>query len=369
MPNTKSLIAGILLALAFAVPVAALQTLGTVQGFITDESGAALPGVSVELRDIERGQLRTAVTNGQGFFAVRSVPSGQYDLTASLSGFQTARHEGIGLLVGQILETDLQLALSGVQETVVVTAEAPLLEVGRGGAAGYVDEQEISSLPISGRDYVQFALLKPTVKVEPQRGGISLSGQRGINSGLTIDGADAKSAFFGYGRGGEATENGGLVVAQESVKEFQVVTSGYSAEAGRSGGGYINVVTKAGTNDFAGSGFLFFRDQRMVARLSQSPLDAHRGIDAADDRYEVDEFERYNWGASFGGPIVRDRTHFFLSYDQTARSQPFIRDIRGAGQYDAIQSVHPEVLSGFSPNGDGTASGQFVRETDNLILF
>ena len=369
MSNSRSLPAGVLLALLFAVPAAAIQTLGTVQGFVTDASGGALPGVTIELLDTERGQLRAAVTNGRGFFAVRSVPSGEYDLTASLAGFQTTRREGIQLLVGQILETDLRLALSGVAETVLVTAEAPLLEVGRGGAAGYVDEDEISTLPIQGRDYVQFALLKPTVKVEPQRGGISLSGQRGINSGLTIDGADAKSAFFGYGRGGEATENGGLVVAQESVKEFQVVTSGYSAEAGRSGGGYINVVTKAGTNDFAGSGFLFFRDQRMVARLAQSPLDAHRGIDANDDRYEVDEFERANWGASFGGPIVRDRTHFFLSYDQTARSQPFLRDIRGAGQYDAVLARYPDLLAGFSPNGDGTASGQFVRETDNLILF
>ena len=107
----------------------------------------------------------------------------------------------------------------------------------------------------------------------------------------------------------------------------------------------------------------------MVARLAQSPLDAHRGIDANDDRYEVDEFERTNWGASFGGPIVRDRTHFFLSYDQTARSQPFLRDIRGAGQYDAVRARYPDLLAGFSPNGDGTASGQFVRETDNLILF
>ena len=369
MSNIRFLTAGVVLALSLAVPAAALQSLATVQGFVNDESGAALPGVTIELRDTERGQTRTAVTNARGFYAVRSVPSGQYDLTASLPGFRTARREGIRLLVGQILETDLQLGLAGVEETVLVTAEAPLLEVGRGGAAGYVDEDEISTLPIQGRDYVQFALLKPTVKVEPQRGGISLSGQRGINSGLTIDGADAKSAFFGYGRGGEATENGGLVVAQESVKEFQVVTSGYSAEAGRSGGGYINVVTKAGTNDFAGSGFLFFRDQRMVARLAQSPLDAHRGIDANDDRYEVDEFERYNWGASFGGPIVRDRTHFFLSYDQTARSQPFIRDIRGAGQYDAVLGRYPELVTGFSPNGDGTASGQFVRETDNLILF
>ena len=369
MSNPNSLIAGILLALSLAAPTAALQSLGTVQGFVTDASGAALPGVTVELRDTERGQSRTAVTNARGFFAVRSVPSGDYDLTASLSGFRPARRAGVQLLVGQILEADFQLGLAGVEETVMVTAEAPLLEVGRGGAAGYVDEDEISTLPIQGRDYVQFALLKPTVKVEPQRGGISLSGQRGINSGLTIDGADAKSAFFGYGRGGEATENGGLVVAQESVKEFQVVTSGYSAEAGRSGGGYINVVTKAGTNDFAGSGFLFFRDQRMVARLAQSPLDAQRGIAADDGRYEVDEFERTNWGASFGGPIVRDRTHFFLSYDQTARSQPFLRDIRGAGQYDAVLARYPDLLAGFSPNGDGTASGQFVRETDNLILF
>ncbi len=372
MTRSRITLAGALLALAlapFPSPLADAQSLATVQGFITDETGAALPGASVDLADRERGQGRTAVTNAQGFFALRAVPSGEYDLVASLSGFRTARREAIRLQVGQVLEVDMQLGLASVEETVLVTAEAPLLEVGRGGAAGYVAEEEISSLPISGRDFVQFALLKPTVKVEPQRGGISLSGQRGINSGLTIDGTDAKSAFFGYGRGGEATENGGLVVAQESVKEFQVVTSGYSAEAGRSGGGYINVVTKAGTNDFAGSGFLFFRDHRMVARLPQSPLDGAQGIAADDDRYEVDEFERYNWGASFGGPIARDRTHFFLSYDQTARSQPFLQDIRGAGQYDAVLARYPDLLNGFSPNGDGTASGQFVRATDNLILF
>lgn len=378
MPILRSFGLGVLLLLIFQSGALA-QSLATIQGFVTDDTGAALPGVTVELTDVQRGLTRTALTNAEGFFALRSVESGDYHLTAGLSGFQTARQENIQVFVGQVLELDLTLGLASVEETVLVTAEAPLLEVGRGGAAGYVDENEIETLPIQGRDFVQFALLKPTVKVEPQRGGISLSGQRGINSGLTIDGADAKSAFFGYGRGGEATENGGLVVAQESVKEFQVVTSGYSAEAGRSGGGYINVVTKAGTNDLSGSSFLFFRDQRMVATLPQSPLDAHRGIAANDDRYEVDEFERYNWGASFGGPIVEDRTHFFLSYDQTARSQPFIQDIRGRGQYDAIFSVYPDLLSGFTPNSDGlaaadpvegrTASGQFVRETDNLILF
>ncbi len=379
MKRLRRIPALLLLGLALFPATAAAQSLTNIQGFVTDDSGAALPGVRIELEDRERGQIRTAVTNREGFFAIRSVPSGSYDLTASLSGFGPQRLEAIQVLVGQALDFDFQLGLASVQETVVVTAEAPLLEVGRGGAAGYVEAEEITQLPISGRDFVQFALLKPTVKVEPQRGGISLSGQRGINSGLTIDGAEAKSAFFGYGRGGEATENGGLVIAQESVREFQVVTSGYSAEAGRSGGGYINVVTKDGTNAFAGSSFLFFRDERLVSRLPQSPLDAARGIDAGDGRYDVDEFRRYNWGASFGGPIVRDRTHFFLSYDQTDRSQPFIRDIRGRGQFDAVSSLYPELLAGFSPNSDGvasadpvagrTASGQFVRQTDNLILF
>ena len=327
---------------------------------------------------LERGHSRTTVTNQGGFFALRAVPNGEYDLLASLAGFRTTRRENVRLLVGQSFEVDLRLGLASVEETVLVTGQAPLLEVGRTGAAGYVTEDEIANLPISGRDFVRFALLKPTVQVDPG-GRISLSGQRAVNSGLTIDGADAQSAFFGFGRGGLAREGGGALVAQESVQEFQVVTGGYSAEAGRSGGGAMNVVTKSGTNDLAGSGVFFLRDDEMAARLPRSPLDAARGVPADAVRYEVDEFRRYNWGASLGGPIRRDRTHFFLSYDQTAQNQPFLHDIRGRGQYDAVLAAFPELVAGYRPNDDGTAaadpvngrtaSGQFLRETDNLILF
>ena len=362
-----------------ALPADAQQSLSTVQGHVIDESGAVVPGATVVLRDVERGLTRTEVTDGQGFYTVRLVPSGRYDLEVALSGFQTVRREAVQLLVGQVIDLDFTLGLAGVEETVVVTGETPLIEAGRASAAGYVDETEISALPISGRDFVQFALLKPTVKLEPQRGGISLAGQRGINTGLTIDGTDAKSAFFGYGRGGEATENDGLVIAQESVKEFQVVTSGYAPEVGRSGGGYINVVTKSGTNVHSGSAFLFFRNNQMSARLLRSPLDAHRGVSADDSRYDVNEFRRYNGGASIGGPILENRTHYFISWDQTLRTQPFIRDIRGRGQYDAVANLFPNLLAGFTPNDDGiaapdaglgrTASGAFVRETRNLILF
>ena len=141
----------------------------------------------------------------------------------------------------------------------------------------------------------------------------------------------------------------------------------------------MNVITKSGTNELSGSGVLFLRDDQLAARLPRSPLDAARGVPAADTRYEVDEFRRYNWGASLGGPIRRDRTHFFFSYDQTAQNQPFLRDIRGRGQYDAVLSAFPELVAGYLPNDDGiaaadpergrTASGRFLRETDNLILF
>ena len=375
----SSSLAAAVLGLSLAVPATpAAQSLASVQGFVTDDTGASLPGVTIELVDLERGQRRTAVTNQGGFFALRAVPSGEYDLLASLAGFRPIRREGVRLLVGQSLEVDLRLGLAAVEETVLVTGQAPLLEVGRTGVAGYVTEDEIANLPISGRDFVRFALLKPTVQVDA-RGRISLSGQRAVNSGFTIDGADAKSAFFGFGRGGLAREGGGALVAQESVQEFQVVTSGYSAEAGRSGGGAMNVITRSGTNDLSGSGVLFLRDDQLAARLPRSPLDAARGVPAADARYEVDEFRRYNWGASLGGPIRRDRTHFFVSYDQTAQNQPFLRDIRGRGQYDAVSAAFPELVAGYLPNDDGiaaadpergrTASGRFLRETDNLILF
>ena len=144
-----------------AAATASAQSLATVQGFVSDDTGASLPGATVELVDVERGQSRTAVTNQGGFFALRAMPSGEYDLVASLAGFRTARRENVRLLVGQSLEVDLRLGLAALEETVLVTGQAPLLETGRTGAAAYVSEDEIANLPISGRDFVRFALLKP----------------------------------------------------------------------------------------------------------------------------------------------------------------------------------------------------------------
>ena len=197
-------------------------------------------------------------------------------------------------------------------------------------------------------------------------------------SGLNIDGTDGKSAFFGYGRGGEATENNGLVVASmDSVKEFQVVTSGFLPEYGNNSGGYINVVTQSGTNQLKGGAFFFYRDDSLAEDLERSPLDK---ADGRTDPIKVDEFERTTLGASIGGPIKKDRTHFFFSFDQVSRDEPSSDTLDTKGAYDAILARgFDSLVAGYVPNDDGiaapdpvngrTATLRFTREVDNLILF
>lgn len=348
------------------------QVLGTIQGYITDSSGGALPGVAVTVANAEVGSTRTVYTDANGFYAARSLASGTYSVTGALEGMQTVRQDNVRILVGQTLSLNLSLGVDEVSDVITVTSEAPLVEVNRSSAAAYVSEEEIESLPISGRDFKEFAFLAPTVQNDESRGFVTMSGQRGIYTGLNVDGTSAKSAFFGYGRGGEATENDGLVVAQDSVKEFQVITNGFAPEYGANGGGYINVITKSGTNKFKGTGFFFFRDDGLAEDLPSTPLDDSRGNDGSRP---VDEFERENYGLSLGGPIAQDKTHFFFSFDQTNRDEPITRSLRTPGVYDAIlqrAQTEPDfaaLVEGFDRNADGSATGLFLRSVDNMVLF
>ena len=348
------------------------QVLGNIQGFITDSSGAALPGVTVTVANADTGATRTVVSEANGFYAARSLVSGTYSITASLEGMQTMRQEGVRLLVGQTLDINLTLGVDEVSDVITVTSEAPLVEASRSSAAAYVSEEEIEALPISGRDFKEFAFLAPTVQNDESRGFITMSGQRGIYTGLNVDGTSAKSAFFAYGRGGEATENDGLVIAQDSVKEFQVITNGFSPEFGANGGGYINVITKSGSNNLKGTAFFFLRDESLAEDLPSTPLDDFNGNDGSRP---VDEFKRENYGLSIGGPIVKDKTHFFFSYDQTNRDEPFTQSIRTPGVYDAVlqraqtEPAFADLVSGFDRNADGSATGLFLRSVDNMILF
>ncbi|MGB6335212.1 MAG: carboxypeptidase-like regulatory domain-containing protein, partial [Thermoanaerobaculia bacterium] len=355
---------------------------GTLEGYVYDESGAVLPGVTMLVINTDNGSERTVFTNAAGFYTARSLLPGNYSVTATLEGMQTVLREGVVLLVGQRIDISVTMDLGVTADIITVTGESPMIEVSRSTPASYLTQNEIENVPIVGRDFKQFALLSPTVNDDPQRGFITISGQRGIYSGMRIDGASGKNTFFGYANGGEATENDGLVVAQESVKEFQVIQNGYQPEYGLDGGGFINVITKSGSNNYHGSAFYFFTDEGLAEDIPATPLDKFRDPDAKDTK--PDQFKRQNWGLTAGGPIVRDKAHFFVSYDHTKRTNPFIDDLNTRGAYDAVlarAATEPgfaELVSGYTPNNDGiaapdevlgrTASGLFQRDVDNVIL-
>lgn len=348
---------------------------GTIEGYISDVAGDPIPGATVTATNQDTGIDRAVITDANGFYSAKALQVGTYSVTAELAGMQTTQQADISVLVGQIKDVNLTLEVESSSEVITVTSEAPIIEVSRSGAANYIDEVAIESLPIVGRDFTDFAILTPGVQRDRSRGFLTMAGQRGMYSGLSVDGADNKSTFFGYGRGGEATENDGLIIAQDTVRQFQVITNGFSAEYGRHGGAFINVVTKSGTNEVRGSTFYQFRDDSMAEDLPSSPLDDHRGQDGSQP---VDEFDTQNYGFSIGGPFKRDRTHYYFGFDLRDQDIPFTRSLRSTGAnstYDLImqraqnEPAFAALVDGFTRNSDGSATGLFLRSVSNQILF
>ncbi|HJQ24167.1 MAG TPA: hypothetical protein VKA60_09655, partial [Blastocatellia bacterium] len=231
---------------------------------------------------------------------------GSYDVSARAVGFSEARRTGVRLGVGETV--NLSLALAAVQlQAVVVEATQPVVEASKVESSTRLPDAAVSRLPNNGRNYLNLTLLTPNVAIVqgPDGDELSIGGQKGIHNNVSVDGADFNNPFFGEQRGGQRPQ---FTISLEAVKEFQVVSDGGSAEFGRSSGGFINVVTKSGTNEFHGSGFVFYRAEKLTA---QNP-------DAVKAQLPTDDFKQYQFGGSFGGPIKKDRAFFFVAYDQNA---------------------------------------------------
>jgi hypothetical protein len=297
-----SLVAGVAATGLLATQVLAQSqaTTGEVRGTVVDATGSALPGATVVLIDATRGITRSVVSGADGSFVVSLLPPGSYDVSASLTGFQAVTHKGIRVTVGSQLTVPVKLGVATVQESIVVEGGASPIETSASVRTSTVDETAISNLPINGRRFQDFITLTPTVQVDPQRGQLSLAGQRGINSNVSIDGADHNQPFFGGIRGGERSNNA-FTVPQEAIQEFQVVAAGYTAEFGRSTGGVVNAVTKSGSNAIRGSAFYLNRNR-----------------DWADDNAfgQAAAPTQQQFGGSLGGPIQKDKAFFFLAYEQ-----------------------------------------------------
>jgi hypothetical protein len=295
---------------AFAVAGTVLAqtdvTTSRISGTVKDADGGALPGVTVEAKNEETGLVLTATTNQQGFYQIINLPPGSYTVTAMLSGFTPAATENVRLLLGTTPTVNFILQLVGVSEAITVTGTVRTVEVTNTSASTTIQTEQIKALPVAGRDFRSLVLLTPETRFDRERGNISISGQRGINTNVTVDGVDFNNAFFG-GTVGGAEGRAPLSISQESVKEFSVVTNGASVEFGRTGGGVVNVITKSGTNRFHGSAFYYNQPQDLIS-------------DFADGR-EPSEQDKEQFGASLGGPILKDRLFFFGSYDQQKRSE------------------------------------------------
>ncbi|HYL99451.1 MAG TPA: carboxypeptidase regulatory-like domain-containing protein, partial [Blastocatellia bacterium] len=309
-----------ILLLAGAAFGQASSTAGAIGGTVLDQAGAAISGATVTVHHLDTGLQRTMRTADDGHFSFPLLPVGSYEVTVNASGFSEFKQTGITLQVGESPDLRVELKPAGTNEEVHITAEAPIADPSKTEVATSIGEQAIHELPINGRRWSQFVLLTPGVTMDGSFGLISFRGISGLLNNNSIDGTDNNQAFFSEERGRTRLN---YVVSQESIKEFQVNVSNYSAEFGRSAGGVTNAVTKSGTNEIHGSGFYYVRDTVFNAR---NPLNfITTGIDSTgapilaainpDDR-------RQQFGGTIGGPIKKDKLFWFFSYDEQLRNFP-----------------------------------------------
>src|SRR5215468_4803427 len=303
--------------LALCVSGAAAQNTATLSGVVKDQQGGSIRGAKVTLTSKNTGASRTSVSNDEGRYTFVGLAPGTYKISADGgASFSVFEQDGLTVTVGQEAEFDPMLTLRGVATTTTVTAETTIIEENKTEVSNTVNQRRIDSLPINGRNFPSFAQtdsrvtrdVSPTIGPAPNS-GLNIGGARARSNMVSVDGADAVDNSV---NGIRAT------VSQEAVQEFQLVLSNYNAEYGRATGGVINIVTKSGGNEFHGDAFVFGRNKSFQAR---NPFSGQ--IDPANgDLVPVKQpYTRIQTGLTLGGPIKKDKTFFFGSYEYTQREE------------------------------------------------
>lgn len=272
-------------------------------GAVKDETGGALPGATVIARNKESGLTRTAITDGTGSYRLGALPPGLYSVSTTLAGFTSGARE-ILLVIDQTAAIPFVMRPASMTENVDVVAEAPLVDASVATVSTSVSNAQIQSLPVASRRWIDLAMLTPGTSQDNirgffYRGNVNVGGgAREYSNAFVVDGVNNTWAQMG-----EPRQN----FAMEAIREFKVSTSNYKAEYGLATGGLVSVVSKTGTNEFHGGVFTFFRDDALTEKAT----------------FEVTKppYQRYQYGGSIGGPIVKDKTHFFFTYEGTRESQ------------------------------------------------
>ena len=356
-------------ALAALAPVAAVhaqETTSAMRGQITDASGAPIGGATVTIIHEPTGSASVSTTGANGFYNARGLRvGGPYTLVISADGYQPERAEGLRLALGETFRADASLVAGAAADVIVVTGQAYSGRIETGPRSSFTSE-DIDNLPSISRDPRDIARLSPFANIDPTNSdAISFAGQNNRSNSFTLDGV-AQNDLFGLNASGFPSENRGPV-SIEALEGLTVEVAPFDVEYGDFQGGTINAVTRSGTNEFTGSLFAFYTDDSLVGEASE------------DDSFTFD-FSEETWGATLGGPILRDRLWFFASYESFARVTPledgpegldgFTNQISGAplnevnDVFDIMESVYGLDLTRFEEAPADTEDDKWLVRLD-----
>lgn len=317
---------------ATAVASFAQQNFSEIRGRVVDAQGAVLPGVTVVARHQGSGALRETVTGGDGSYFMAALNPGVYEVRAELTGFDAYRSQNLLLQVGRTATLDITLQVGGLAETLVVTGESPLVDLSSKEIGGNVGADELVDTLSFNRNFTSYLGLLPGVvaSISTQSFGadsINVNGQSVRNVNYMLDGANNNDTFNGGNGGAQAR------VPVESVQEFQLITSQFDAEYGSTSGGVVNAVSKQGTNQLRGSLFTFFQNDAMTTR----------DFFARQNDLEKPETKQVQWGGTVGGPIVRDKAHFFYSLERISHDRGITVNIPVRPEFNRTDFIETRV--------------------------
>jgi len=323
------------------LPSAQAQVSASIKGSVTDASGAAVNSATVTAKNLETGAIRSSVTDDAGRYLLLALPVGEYEVRVVKAGFRDAVRSGIHLVIAQEASVDLQMQVGGVSSEILVQGDAPIISTTTKDISGLVSEQAIKDLPLNGRSYDLLLPLNPGIVnfTSQKTGGTGISNSSTANNFAVSGNRPQQNLFLlnGVEYSGAAENNmqpggaSGELLGVDAVREFNVQRDSYSAEFGKRPGAQVIIVTQSGSNQWHGSAFEFLRN---------NALDAPNYFDQGS----APPFQRNQFGASFGGPIQKDKTFFFANYEGLRQnlhqtSAAFVPDLQSRA--DAVASVKP----------------------------
>ena len=353
------MVGGLVLGVTFLAPVSVSAQLGTgdLRGRVMDPQGALLPGVTVVATNEGSGQYRETISSTDGTFSMIALMPGTYELTATLSGFKKYQRAGVRVEVGKAVAIDINLPLGGVEESITVTAETPLVDTSSKQIGGVVTSQELNDIPSINRNFTTYLGTLPgvTAFISTDSFGadsIRINGQGTQNVNYTLDGAGNNDTFNGGNGGAQAR------TPVEAVQEFQLLTSQFDAEFGASSGGVVNAVSKSGTNSYRGVLFYFNANQDLTAQ----------NYFAAKQNLEEAPTKQIQFGGNIGGPIIRDKLHFFANLERIDQNRGVTMNMPARPELNFSDFTHDNVWNWMvrmdhQINGSNTWAVRYLRET------